>query len=240
MSRVGSIPDPFGSLLPGRRALTKVIHSLPTRLRGRITESSELLPAADPCAVIPEKRQAMYELIIGALLHRQRLRLKLRESNVKAVSSTAFDLYRLAWLGGQWALIGHSSADEGTRLFWLPWIEAVHPTSEGYKLPPRFNLVRFLKGLQPKQSRRRSNVHLRFSARVAPLIHDMPVKTGQRLEVAPDGTTELFMTVNAVDQILHWVLGFGDQVKVIEPQELKSAVCDWANRIIRQYQNRQP
>ena len=36
-------------------------------------------------------------------------------------------------------------------------------------------------------------------------------------------------------KIVHWVLSFGDQVEVIEPEELREAVCDWAERIIRRH-----
>jgi proteasome accessory factor B len=176
-------------------------------------------------------------MILGALLHRQRLRLHLREHSLTPpVATTVFDLYRLAWLQGQWALVGYSSAEHDIRIYWLPWIEAVQPTSEAYSIPPRFNLARYLKRLRPPRAGPATNVHLRFSARVAPLIFDMPAQSGQRIDAAPDGAIDFFLTVEAVDQILNWVLGFGDQVQVIEPEELKNAVCDWAERIIRQYQ----
>ena len=240
MSRLGGIPDPFGSLLPGRRALTKIIQALPMRLRNQLVETGELLPSDDRAAPIPENRQAIYEMILIALVRRQRLRLELRQENRKSVSTTVFDLYRLAWHQGQWALVGYCSATGGIRLYWLPWIEAVHPTSEAYAIPPRFNLNRFLKSVQAAQVGPKQSVHLRFSARAAPLICDMEATKGQRIEPAPDGTVDLFMTVDAVEQILNWVLGFGDQVQVIEPQELKAAVCDWASRIIRQYQKGPP
>jgi predicted DNA-binding transcriptional regulator YafY len=235
LSRVGSIPDPFGSLLPGRKALTKVIHSLPAGLRNRIANSGELLPNADAAAEIPKERQTAYETILGALLHRQRLRLRYREHDLSTVSTTTFDLYRLVRLQEQWALIGHSSADRGIRLYWLPWLEEVRTTGEEYSIPPRFQLERFLQELQPRQGDQSKEVHLRFSAQVAPLIRDLPGKSGQKMKQAADGTIDLVVKVETLDQIIHWVLGFGDQVEVIEPEELKIAVCDWANRIIRRY-----
>lgn len=63
----------------------------------------------------------------------------------------------------------------------------------------------------------------------------MPEQSGQTITPAADGSLEMVLKVEAVDRIVHWVLGFGDQVEVIEPEELKTAVCDWANRIIRRY-----
>ncbi len=236
MSRLGNIPDPFGSLLPAQRALTKIIYALPPSLRNRIADTGELVPIADPAAEISDERRAVYETILGALVHRQRLRIRYREHDDNPASKTVFDLYRMVRVQGQWALVGNSSADGGVRLYWLPWLEEARTTGEQYAIPPEFRLERYLPQLQPRRSDHLREVHLRFSPKVAPLIRDMPEKSGQELRPAPDGTINLFLKVEAVDRIVHWVLGFGDQVEVIEPEDLRTAVCDWANRIIRRYE----
>ena len=127
MSRVGSIPDPFGSLLPGRRALAKVIQALPDELRGRIADSGELLPAADACdRRFPRSGRRSTRRFAAPCLQRQRLRLWYREAMHGAGLNDELATF-IAWRGlaSQWALVGHSSADESIRLFWLPWIEAV-------------------------------------------------------------------------------------------------------------------
>ncbi len=41
--------------------------------------------------------------------------------------------------------------------------------------------------------------------------------------------------VEALDDIVCWVLGFGDQVEVIKPDELRVAIRKWAERIARRY-----
>ena len=237
ISRVGSLPEPFASLLPGRQALVKVIHSLPSGLRKKVAECGELLYGAGPAAQIPPERRAIYETILGTLLDRQRLLLRYRMDGGEPTSATLFDLYRLAHIDGQWALVGHAWAEGGIRLYWLPWLEAVQTTGEAYVIPPRFRLEKFLEDLQPKRRGELKEVRLRFSARVAPLVRDMPGKSGQKTMPALDGTVDVSLEVESVDQVLHWALGFGDQVEVLEPQELKDAVCEWANRIIRRYEN---
>ena len=42
-SHFGSIPEPFGSLLPVRKALAKVFQSLPSSLRNRLADRGELI-----------------------------------------------------------------------------------------------------------------------------------------------------------------------------------------------------
>jgi predicted DNA-binding transcriptional regulator YafY len=66
----------------------------------------------------------------------------------------------------------------------------------------------------------------------------VPGTSGQTLHAVSDESIELVMTVETVEQIVPWILGFGDQVEVIEPEELKDAVCERARRIVRRYEDR--
>lgn len=140
-------------------------------------------------------------------------------------------------LQGQWALVGHSSLDLRVRLYWLTSIESARATGEDYAIPPRFRLEKFLEESRPPQGDDWTAVRLRFDARVAPLIRDIPGKSAEMMPPEPDGTIELVMTVETVEQIVPWVLSFGDGVEVIEPEELRYAVCERARRIVQRYEN---
>ena len=234
-SHFASIPDPFGSLLPVRKALTKVFQSLPASLRNHLANGGELITATAPVSEAPKERRAIHQAILNALLHRQRLRLWYREGGQGPSATTDFGLYRLARLEGQWALVGHSSAHDDVRLYWLPWLERAEATGEAYAIPPRFQLERFLAKQQPNRRDRATEVHLRFSAKLAAVVRDMPERSGQKKRPGPDGTLELVLNVERFDEIVHWVLSFGDQVEIIEPEELRKAVCDWAAQIIRRH-----
>jgi predicted DNA-binding transcriptional regulator YafY len=234
-SHFGSIPDPFGSLLPVRKALTKVFQSLPTNLRKHLADGGELIAETAPVNEAPKDRRAIHQAILNAILRRQRLRLSYRDDGQGSVSTTNFGLYRLARIEGQWALVGHSSVDGCVRLFWLPWVERAEASGEAYVIPPRFQLERFLAKGQPNRRDHATEVRLRFSARLAAVVRDMHACSGQKMRTAADGTLELILQVVRFDEVVHWVLSFGDQVEVIEPEELRKAVRDWAEQIIRRH-----
>ena len=199
---------------------------------------AELLPAASPAAAITKDRQAIYETIVTALLHRQRLRLQYRERAGRPVSTTFFELYQLVMLEGQWALVGHSSFDLRVRLFWLTSIESARATGEDYVISPAFRLEKFLKELEAPRSAHLEQIRLRFDVRVLPSIREIPGKSVRMMPPASDGTIELVMHVESAEQIVPWVLGFGDEVEVIEPEELRNAVWERAKRIAQRYENR--
>jgi predicted DNA-binding transcriptional regulator YafY len=234
-SQFGSIPDPLGALLPVRKALAKVIQSLPNGLRKLLADSGELIAETAPVNETPRERRAIHQAILNAILHRRRLRVSYRDDGQGAATTTSFGLYRLARLEGQWALVGHSSAHGGVRLFWLPWVERAEATGESYIIPPRFQLHRFIAKQQPIRRDRPTEVRLRFSARLASVVRDMPLRSGQEQKEAPDGTLELVFNVEKFDEVVHWVLSFGDQVEVIGPEDLRKAVCEWAEQIIRRH-----
>ncbi len=235
MSRCGSIPDPFGWLLPARRALAKVLQALPANLRERIADCGELIPEEPAPPALSPERGAIYETILRALSTRRRLRLWSREQMPGPITTTDLGIYRFARIQGQWALVGHCSSQGDVRLYWLPWLEKAELTRDPYEIPPRFRLQRFLDKSQSDRSIRAREVHLRFSARVAPVIRDMPQRAGQRQSPGPDGTVDLYLMVETFDEIVSWVLGFADEVEVIEPEDFRTSLREWADRITRRH-----
>jgi predicted DNA-binding transcriptional regulator YafY len=234
VSRLGCSDDPFGILRHARNGLAKVVRALPGALRDRISRSGELIVEKTTDLPLPPDRQPIYETILGALSRRQRLRLWYREADSSQVLTTKLSLYRLARMRSQWSLVGHSSSHREVRLFPVPYLQRLELTEEPYTIPPRFRLERFLgQWSNSEESPPRQNVQLRFSARVAPAIKDTLHQDGQQLSSGPGGELNVSISVQVLDELVVWVLGFGDQVEVLKPEALRSAVRDWAERIAR-------
>ena len=219
-SRATSGASPIRSVRCFRFARPSPRSSSPFRaaFESDLADGGELIAETAPVSETPKERRAIHQAILNALLRRQRLRLSYRDGGQGPVSTTNFGLYRLARLEGQWALVGHSSAHGCVRLYWLPWVERAEATGEAYSIPPRFQLQRFLAKQQPNRRDRATEVRLRFSARLAAVVRDMPECSGQKKRPAPDGTLELVLKVERFDEVVHWVLSFGDQVEVIGPK----------------------
>jgi predicted DNA-binding transcriptional regulator YafY len=238
LSRMGCVQAPFGLLRHARSGLAKVVQSLPGDLRDRIAISSELIADDVADLELAPDRQSIHETILKALSQRTRLSLWHRDQECGPVLATKLGLYRLARIRGRWCLVGHSTADRQVRVFEIAWIERLELTNEPYSIPPRFRLERFLQKARPGESARRHEVTLRFTPRVAPEVRESPRYPGQTLEAGRDGTVDLLLDVEHLDEIVLWVIGFGDQVEVLQPEELRNAVKDWAGRIARIYSAR--
>jgi predicted DNA-binding transcriptional regulator YafY len=231
MSRIGCAQIPVGLLRHARSGLVKVVQGLPGELRSRITHSSELIADDTPLLDVCPVRQAIHETILSALSQRRRLALWYRAHGLSPVVTTKLSLFRLAWIRGQWCLVGHSSADREIIVLQVAYIERLELTDESYSIPPRFSLDRFLAKPSRHGDEQRHEVQLRFAANVALTLRDIPGRPGQRILPGPDGAFDLFFKVESLDDIVLWTIGFGDQVEVIEPAQLRHAVRIQAERI---------
>jgi proteasome accessory factor B len=232
--RVGCADDPFGLLRYARSGLAKIVQALPGELRARIASGAELIPDETAIREVAPERQGIYETILGALLHRRILRVRYQEVDPDGELTTELGIYRLARMRRHWSLVGYSSWHDQVMIFQVPRIASLEITDQTYSVPPRFRLERFLtRSSENGFAAPRYDVQLRFAARAAPAVCDGPRSRGQRLKAGPDGQLDLFLSVDELDEVIFWVLGFGDKVEVVKPRELREGVRDWAERVAR-------
>jgi predicted DNA-binding transcriptional regulator YafY len=213
-----------------------VIQALPEGLRDRVMLGGELITSAsDPASLDrPPERRPIYETIWQALRQRRQMRLWYREDDADSLLTTKVSLYQLTHVDSCWSLVGRSTVHREVRLFRIPWIQRVEMTDESYVIPPRFRLDRWLS----QSSRERPcdtlrEVQLRFNARIAPVVEDRQGRIGQKLRRLSSGELDLSLTVPLREDLVLWILGFGEQVEVLQPAELRQAVKLRAERIAR-------
>ncbi len=233
MSRSSRAIEPFGLARYAQSALAKVVQALPPQIRTTITRCGELLPdetsTGDSCQ---SERREVDETIVSGLLHRRALRLQFHDPKSGDAILTKLAIYRVARITGRWSLVGYSSFHGCARIVDLQTVEKAEPTDEPYSIPPRFRLER-LAVAEETQDRFTGgdDVELRFKPAAVAQIEGVPQGEGQRLNWADGGELELFLRVEVSDELVRWILGFGDQIEVIRPQELRDAVRNRAARI---------
>lgn len=74
-----------------------------------------------------------------------------------------------------------------------------------------------------------------FDAYVARHLLECPLSLNQTVEEQPDGRMEVRATVQNSQQLMWWLMGFGDSVEVVAPAELRSRVHDQVMRLAERY-----
>jgi predicted DNA-binding transcriptional regulator YafY len=217
-----------------REGAVKLVQTLPPDVRDRVLNQAEPIPHDPTPPPLPRDRKNVYDAILDALSRRLQVRVWYHDAFEGSRETTKLSLYRLLLARGIWCVIGRSTLHRQVRVFRIPWIERAMPTDDPYTIPPRFNLERFLGmawGIHRGSDRH--EIWLRFSARVAPEIRESVWHRSQRLAELPDRRADLHLVIDGLDEIVGWVLGFGDQVEVLAPPALRERVSNLASRVVR-------
>ena len=76
-------------------------------------------------------------------------------------------------------------------------------------------------------------MHLRFTPWAAPAVRDGQGPAGRTLYPLAGGGLDLILHAPFLEDLVPWILGFGDQVEVLRPERLRHAVRDRAEQIAR-------
>lgn len=80
-------------------------------------------------------------------------------------------------------------------------------------------------------------IHLHFTKKVARNVAAVNWHKTQKIKKNGDGTIEFFVKVAGTMEILWWILGYGPEVEVIEPESLRREVREGIRAMSRIYEN---
>ncbi len=221
-----------------RAGVEKLLYCSEDRTRATLMALGELTGSRLPSIADWERRREVYENLLDSLAKRRVAQVHYFEpDDVRPVLTTCCP-YRLLYAQQMWNVIGHSQSHNDVRLFRIPWIRRVELLDQTYEIPKDFSLPHFL-GLAwgVERGSTRHLVRLVFSRRIAPAIAEVSWHPTQQLQELEDGQLTLSVIIDGLDEILGWILSFGDQVEVLEPVELRRRVHDAAANLTRLYRN---
>jgi predicted DNA-binding transcriptional regulator YafY len=132
-------------------------------------------------------------------------------------------------------LIGFDRLRGAIRTFKLERVERAELLPEAYEIPADFDPYDFLARAWGVMDEGEVTVRLRFNAVAAPRVRESVWHRSQRLREERDGGCELEMTIGSVREITPWVLGWGADVEVLGPDELRAEVASHGARMATLY-----
>jgi predicted DNA-binding transcriptional regulator YafY len=80
-----------------------------------------------------------------------------------------------------------------------------------------------------------TEVKVRFTSRVAKAAAAARVVAERNVEEQPDGTVEIAYHVADVDELVRWILGWGNQAEILAPPSARHRIAELSNEIARKY-----
>jgi proteasome accessory factor B len=222
---------------PARSAVLKLEGLLPPRLREQLRQVSDAIsihigPKSDLDGLDPT-----YQDLLRAIGDRRAVRVRYGSLAEGQEISTKLSPYRLLFSRRSWYVIGRSSLHRSVRTFNVGRIRALEMVDDHYEIPRSFSLERYLGNAwhlvpEPGPDHR---VVIRFQPRVAKNVAEVRWHATQQTAFLSDGSLDYTVTVSGLDEISWWILGYGDQAEVLEPDELRQKIAAHVARMSRCY-----
>ena len=221
----------------GARGAMKLESVLPESIRdyvGTIVKHIAILPA--PTAK-QDDLEDVFEQLVAAINEHKVCRLVYISFYDRKQIDVTVEPLRLAFVSRAWYLVGYSRKHRQQRTFKISRIRKLTVLPE--KFDPADKKIEgtdiFGDAWSMIPEGRYYNVHLHFTPKVAGNVAEVKWHRSQRVEWNDDGSIEFYVRVDGLGEIIWWILGYGDQVKVIAPAVLAKRVAGVARRMAKQY-----
>ncbi|MFM7118579.1 MAG: helix-turn-helix transcriptional regulator [Planctomycetota bacterium] len=142
--------------------------------------------------------------------------------------------YRLCLVKSAWYLIGRTPQESLPRTYRIVRFKTLRMLDEPAIIPDDFNLKAYFGNAWSVYRGEQSNlVELLFSKDAAEVVTETVWHHTQKVQRNSDGTVTMTFTVDGLNEIVRWVLGWAGRVKVIQPQELRQLVLDQHRQAIQ-------
>ena len=221
---------------PARRAALKLESSLPARLREQLRDLTGAITIRLPPTNVLEGHEQAYQQLVDAVAQRRSVRIEYGSLTEWDDIRTKLNPYRVLFSRRSWYVIGRSSIHRQTRTFNLSRIRKLETLEDSFTIPRGFSLDRYLRNAWHMIAAGRDRkVVVRFSKMVAQNVAEVTWHKTQTLSWNEDGTLDFSVTVSGLGEISWWILGYGDQAEVLEPEELRETIVQRARKMVERY-----
>ena len=215
-------------------ALAKIDTVLPEQVNAMIKKMRKRISIG--VNLVRECNSETLDLISKAISSHNPLEIGYYVITRNELTKRRVDPYGLTFRFGGWYLIGHCHLREDVRTFGVDRIRSLRLLNEHFKYPEGFDLEGYLeRGWSLQADAEQETVVLHFDKGITPWISNCKFHPSQKITPRSDGSSIFEVTVAGVDEIKHWILGFGDKVEVMEPESLRNAIAAECWQMAKKY-----
>jgi len=222
---------------PARDAAAKIVASLPVGMRAMLDRLARTIVVRPGPQAHHHALRATYRKVQDAIHHSRPLDVVYISFHDEGQIRTRIEPYWLMFNERAWYVIGKSSRHRSVRTFKLGRLKHLEPTAGRFQRPKGLTLEKHLgNAWRMMRGDTTYSVHLKFSPLVGPNVAEINWHKTQALSWDNDGAVHFRVSVDGLDEIIWWVLGYGPEVEVLAPEELTTRVADAARRMLDLYE----
>lgn len=218
-------------------ALGKITASLPDepRKKALTVMSPDSVSFSDREVGVVRADGAHFLTLLHAIAERRLCLIDYQPAGRDPRLTLQYEPYHLHFWRRSWYALGRSREHDQVRMTKLARMRAIQVQDTRFDRPNSFAPADYLRNawdIVPGGPETR--VRLRFSPKVARNVSEVIWHRTQQHEFLPDGALLVDFVVSGVYEISWWIAGYGDQVIVLEPPELRERIWAMARNVLAQ------
>lgn len=145
------------------------------------------------------------------------------------------DPYHLIYKNGAWYLIAYCHWRKDVKIFRVDRIKSVNETGASFIIKKNFSLKDYLRNSWQITRGEEVNVVVRFFPPASRMVREMEWLPTQKIMEEEDGAIIFSARVSGLIEIKRWILGYGSQAEVLEPQSLREEIVSESEKILSRY-----
>jgi len=215
-------------------AALKIENNLPAGVRRYCNSALRTISARPPAQAHSDLLDNRFAGIQDAILNKRKLLLQYDSLFDGRCMAVELCPYHLLYNQRAWYVLGYSSTYRSIRTFKLSRIKDLRLLSGEFTNGGDFDPIEYLgRAWSMIPEGKMYSVNLRFLPKVANNVVDVQWHSTQKVARCEDGSAIVEFRVDGLGEISWWVLGYGDQVQVLAPAELRTRIVKAAENIIR-------
>ncbi len=215
-------------------ALAQLEGALPPRIvpyLRRATNDTERAPFGPT-----HQRDRTLALLQQALVEQRRVAMTYRSASRQgALTDRIVEPYHLLPYDRSWLLVSFDHLRAEVRMFKVDRIQECALVEEHYMIPADFDLEAYLGptwGVLRGQTGAVEDVTLCFTSQAAAWVRDEHWHASQEAEPQVDGSLLLRFRCTITNEFMRWILSYGPEVHVRQPDRLRAEIVLMAERVI--------
>ena len=206
------------------RAIDKLMQYLPATCSGDTLFEIYSFENPAPSTQVDE---GVFALLERAMRNRQKVTMIYRSSSRNATTERTVQPYRLHFdqSVATWYLIAYCENRCDIRTFAVCRIHDINITTDHFVIPDSFSITDYLqKAFQQTNGIREYDIAIHFTPYQSQWIREHCWHPTQEIQEHDDGSLTLTLKVSALEAVKRWVMRYGAQAEVLEPEELRDMV----------------
>lgn len=190
---------------------------------------------APPGFVDYRPHEKHFELLNKAINGQEILNLDYQPLGREILGYQQIHPYGLFFRRSAWYFVGFYPEKKDFGLFRVDRIKNIQPTGEKFKKDENFVLSRFVGESWGTFRGEEVEVRVVFKGEAAHLVKEKQRHPSQQIQKLEDGTVLLTAKIRGWQEFAWWLLSFGGEVKVLEPECVREEMIRKAKEILEVY-----